>query len=213
MPVKNHQRIILIWIFFEAFRQKYMSAQVHISSPKLRKFFRFEFDMLHVFGVFRSLDFRDDLIDCQLQFLAFFPGNGLRLGVNIFGSACPLTAFALIHWEFDGMAVSAGKRVVLLDESLYIIVSICQIFQFFDWVAKAFRIQNQGFSCFEIFKIHPENLIRFHIITDSKSRFSSAVGRKNQEKTAVFKFGLKLRSNVNFDFFGWRAGPKQSNGK
>ena len=106
MPVKHHQRIFGLGMFFKPFWQQYVGPQIHVPPIEFGELFRFDLNMLDPFGILGLGDRRDDLIqgygnivDAIFTYCYFE-----RCTVQIAGRGVPMLPLAIVHRKFHGMA-------------------------------------------------------------------------------------------------------------
>jgi hypothetical protein len=172
------------------------------------------FDVLDPLGIFSGLNGRDNFREMDLDWGGACGGG---IDVNFFGDAIeiarlgvPVLAFAFVHGELDGVAVSAVESSVFVEDALDPVVAGGKIAKIGRGVAESVIGDDGVLARSEGVDVDSENLLGVHFyFEDLGARLGVVFGGDDDVDAAVERSGAEFRierdgeARLRDGFCGW----------
>jgi hypothetical protein len=120
VPLDVVYRIVFVGIFIVSFGKQDSGPEIHGLSPEIREKLALEFDPLDPFCVWFDLDWRDNMIarDGDFLFFGWIDIDFLHITVHVAGRPQPVLPLPLVIVEPYDVAVSPFELCVDIDKTL-----------------------------------------------------------------------------------------------
>ena len=217
VAVVDDERVPCVGVRVEAFRQEDVRAEVHVSSPELRQPLAPDAHVLHVLGIRRCGQRRNDRVQLEANRIALraVPPYFLRRAVDVAGRAVPLLALTAIHRQLDGVARGQAERLVLVQQRLHGVLARRQIAERCERVARDARVEAPLVPGLQSLDVDAEGLRRRQARrAQLEARLARAVLRQQQQEPSVERFLRRVRAEADDEpARGLRRGPNRRSGR